>query len=180
MKKITRLEKFGIIAAIVVCGSYFYMKKVYDPEAAALGASVRELNSAIASYNAMKEPPSLEPLREEIEFKTENLDRLILEMREAGGRAGEAAEVTKVLSLITEIAEEQNMQVLKISPGKEVEGKHFTWAAFNIILGGRYRDFYAFVGRLKKRPEPMQLRHLDIERDEKKPGRIIINATLLL
>lgn len=180
MKKLTRMEKFGIVAAIVVCGSYFYMKRVYDPEAAALSASVRELNGTIASYNAMKEPPPLELLKDEIKFKTENLERLISKMKDAGGRMGKAAEVTEVLSLITGIAKEQNMQVLKISPEQEVEGKHFTWAAFSITLGGRYRNFYTFVGRLKKRPEPMQLRHLNIERDEEKPGRIIITTTLLI
>jgi len=180
MKKLTRMEKFGIVAAIIVCGSYFYMKKVYDPEAAALSSSVRKLNATIASYNAMKEPPPLEPLKEEIAFKSENLKRLISEMRDAGGRTGEPAEVTRVLSLVTEIAKEQHMKVLKISPEEKVEGQYFTWAAFGITLAGRYRDFYTFVGRLKKLNQPMQLRNLNIERDEGAPGRIIVSAKLLI
>ena len=32
MKKLTKLEKFGLIAAIIIAGTYFYMGKIYDPQ----------------------------------------------------------------------------------------------------------------------------------------------------
>lgn len=180
MKKLTKLERFGLIAAIVVGGSYFYMKRVYDPEAAALQGAVRQLNSTVASYNKMKEPPPLGPLKEQVSEQMKELERMKVELKKAGGRTGEAAEVTEVLSLVTQLIKEENMRVLKISPEGDVEDKLFTWAVFSIRMGGRYQDFVTLVTQFKELRQPVQLRDLNMERNEGSPGFIIVTAKLLI
>lgn len=180
MKKLTKLERFGLIAAIVVGGSYFYMKRVYDPEAAALQSAVKQLNSTVASYNAMKEPPPLGPLQEQVKAQMEEFERMTVELKKAGGRSDEAAEVTEVLSLVTQLIKEENMRVVKISPEGKVKDNLFTWAVFSIRMGGRYHDFVALVTQLKNLHQPVQLRDLNIERNQGSPGFIIVTANLLI
>lgn len=180
MKKLTKLETFGLIAAILVSGSYFYMKKVYDPEAEALKRSITRLNSTIASYNRLGDAPDtgrmnrqIQQLREEKETLTENL-------LEAGGRTGTDAEVTVMLANISTMAREHNMTVLKITPDRKVQDELFIWAAVNVQLRGRYQDFVALVERLKGMPQPVQLSRLQIERDPGNAGAVLITAILLV
>jgi len=61
VKKLTKLEKYGLIAAILVGGSFFYLKKVYDPEAASLQRAIETLNKTVASYNRLSDPPPPPP-----------------------------------------------------------------------------------------------------------------------
>ena len=98
MKKLTKLETFGLIAAILVSGSYFYMKKVYDPEAAALKKTISTLNAKIGEYNKLKEPPNPEGLKRRLERQRGEEKKMADALRAAGGRTEAEAEVTGGLS----------------------------------------------------------------------------------
>ncbi|MBM9536574.1 type 4a pilus biogenesis protein PilO [Desulfobulbus alkaliphilus] len=180
MKKLTKLESFGLIAVILVSGSYFYMKKVYDPEAEALKRSISQLNSTIASYNRLGAPPHTMQINRQIEELQGELDNLTEELLEAGGRTGTAAEVTEMLASISTMARNHHMTVLKISPEREVRDELFIWQAVNVQLRGRYQDFVALIESLKGMAQPVQLSRLRIERDPGNEGAVLITATLLV
>lgn len=180
MKKLTKLESFGLIAAILVCGTFFYMKKVYDPEAAALKKTVTKLNQTIGEYNKMEEPPNLESLKKKIEKQKGQWETANDELKAAGGRGDESSAVTEVLARISRLAKEENMQVLKIGRDKDVKDELFTWAAVNIELRGRYQDFVRLIQALKELATPLKLLKLNIERGKDGEGDIIIKATLLV
>lgn len=178
MRKLTKLESFGLIAAILVSGSYFYMKKVYDPEAQSLKKTIDKLNQTIAQYNRMEEPPNLDSLQKRIDRQAEQLAMLTEELKDAGGRSEDAAEVTEVLEKICHLAKEQNMLVVKIVRDKDEQDELFTWAAVRIQLRGRYRDFVILLDRLKELPAPVQLQKLQIERGKDGYGEVMITSTL--
>jgi len=180
IKKLTKLESFGLIAAILVSGSYFYMKKVYDPEAEALKRSISRLNSTIASYNRLGDAPDTMRMNRQIEQLRGELENLTGELLEAGGRTGTAAEVTEMLAHISTMARKHHMTVLKISPEREVRDELFIWAAVSVQLRGRYQDFVALVESLKGMAQPVQMSRLQIERDTGNEGAVLITAILLV
>ncbi len=178
MKKLTKLESFGLISAILVSGSFFYMKKVYDPEAAALKKTVTKLNQTIAEYNKLEDPPNLDPLKKKIEKQKEHLDTSTEELKAAGGRTDDPGAVTEVLAQISRLAKAENMQVLKIARDVDEQDELFTWSVVNIELQGRYQDFVLLIQALKELVTPLQLLKLSIERGKADEGDIIIKAKL--
>lgn len=180
MKKLTKLEKFGLISAIVVCGSFFYLKKVYDPEAAALKRTVTKLNETIAAYNKLEEPPALKPIKKQVAGQQKILEELTSELKNKGGRTGNASEVTIILTKINKLAKEHRLQVQKIIPAGEIEEQLFTWSAFTMQINCNFKEFVVFIKDLKELNEPIQLRGTSLERDESADGRVNITTTLLL
>ncbi len=179
MKKLTKLEKFGLIAAIVTCGTYFYMNKVYDPEAKALARTVTQLNKTIKEYNDLGEAPPVEPLRKRAAGLREELEEVTAELKEAGGRTDQRAEITEVLTAITSLAERNRLQVARMAPQGEEKEALFTWAVYRAELAGGYRDFKRLVDQLQERLEPIQLRGLKLSRLDDQ-GRITITTDLLI
>lgn len=178
MKKLTKLESFGLIAAILVSGSYFYMKKVYDPEAAALKKTISALNAKIGEYNKLKEPPNPEGLKRRLERQRGEEKKMAEALRAAGGRTEAEAEVTEVLADISLKAQCQNMQVLKLAPREKVTTRLYKWREVEIQLRGRFYDFVVLVDRLKAMARPVQLREMKIERDKGEYEEVLVTATL--
>lgn len=178
MKKLTKLESFGLITAILVGGSYFYMQRVYDPETKSLQKTVAKLNKTIKEYNKLEEPPSPLRLQKEIEKLNGELDVLVKELKDSGGRTGALSEITEVLAEVSTKAKNENMQVIKIVPGKNVQDDLFTWKAVNIQLLGHFSDFVHLVTRLQEMSRPLQIRELTINRSDDLEDEVIITATL--
>ncbi len=179
MKKLTKLESFGLIAAILVSGSYFYMKKIYDPEAEALKKTIAGLNAKIGEYNKLQEPPNPEGLKKRLERQRDEEKKMHEALKAAGGRTEAEAEVTEVLAEISVKAQNQSMQVLKLAPReKTVATALYTWKEVEIQLRGQYHDFVALVERFKEMNRPVQLREMKIDRDKGDFGEVLITATL--
>ncbi|MGI6656191.1 MAG: type 4a pilus biogenesis protein PilO [Desulfobulbus sp.] len=179
MKKLTKLESFGLIAAILVSGSYFYMKKVYDPEAAALKKTITTLNARIGEYNKLQEPPNPEGMKRRLDRQRDEEKQLADTLRELGGRTEGEAEVTEVLADISLKVQGQNMQVLKMAPReKPVTTRLYTWREVDIQLRGRFYDFVVLLDRLKQMKRPVQLREMKIECDTGEYEEVLITATL--
>lgn len=179
MRRLTRLEKFGIIAAIVVCGTYFYMGRVYDPEAKSLARTVNKLNAAIKKYNEMEEAPPVKPIEKSIEQRQKDLEEITARLKKAGGRTDDPAEITSILADITGLARENRITVVKISPEPEEKDNLLTWAVFKAELLGNYHDFRMFIRQLRRLPQPVKLRDLEIKCLDHS-GTITINLTLLI
>lgn len=180
MKKLTKLESFGLIAAILIGCSYFYMQKVYDPEAKALKKTVSKLNATIKEYNNLEEPPPELHLRKEIEKLEGNLQTLTEDLKASGGRTDDLSEITEVLADVSSAAQKQNMQVLKIVPDSDVEDALFTWKTVNITLQGRFDDFVRLVTHLKIMDRPLQIRELTINQADGLEDDVVITAKLMV
>ncbi len=179
MRKLTKLEKFGLIAAIVVCGTYFYMGRVYDPEAKSLAKTVSRLNAAIKKYNEMDEAPPIKPVQKKIQLRQQDLEDITIRLKETGGRTGDPAEITRILARITGLARKNRLTLIKMTPEGEEKGILFTWAVFKAELLGGYHDFRMFVRDLRQLPQPVRLRELNIT-SVGNAGKITINLILLI
>lgn len=180
MKKLTQLEKFGLIAAIVVCGSYFYMKKIYDPEAESLKKTVAKLNQTIGEYNKLEDPPPLEPLRKRLQGESEKLEEATRQLRQAGGRTDADAEVTAILATVTTLAHQRNMGVVKITPGQDHKDDLFTWKSFEVVLHGSYGNLIALIETLRRIEQPVQFKNLQVKPQQGGPGPLLVTATILI
>ena len=179
MKKLTKLESFGLIAAILVGGSYFYMKKVYDPEAEALKKTISTLNAKIGEFNKLQEPPNPEGMKRRLERQREEEKKMAEALKAAGGRTEADAEVTEVLAEVSIRAQRQSMQVLKLAPReKTVATALYSWKEVDIQLRGQFHDFVALVEQFKQMSRPLQLREMKIERDKGDYGEVLVTATL--
>lgn len=179
MKKLTKLESYGVIAAILVSGSYFYMKKIYDPEAAALKKTINTLNTKVKEYNNQQEPPNPEGLKKKLDRQREEEKKMAEMVKAAGGRTDNNAEVTEALSEISLKAQEQGIQVLKLTRlDTTVVTALYEWEEVKIELRCRFYDFVTLVHRLKEMPRPVQLREMMITRDGGEYEEVRITATL--
>lgn len=179
MKKLTKLEKFGLIAAIITCGTYFYMNKVYDPEAKSLKRTVKKLNSAIKQYNELGEAPPVKPVQQQAEKLDKMLQQSTAELKEAGGRTDSPAEITEILTTITTLAEKNGLSIVSMAPNGKDQSSLINWAIFKAEMEGGYHNFKSLVAELEAMAEPIQLRALTLHRLDEK-GRITISAELLI
>nr|WP_320013182.1 type 4a pilus biogenesis protein PilO [uncultured Desulfobulbus sp.] len=178
MKKLTKLESFGLIAAILVSGSYFYMKKVYDPEAKALKKTISRLNQKIGAYNKLQEPPNPAGLKKRLERKTAEEKEMAAALHAAGGRTDAESEVTEILAEISLMAQRENMQVLKLIPGDTVETDVYKWRKVELQLRGQFYNFVVLIERLKLMAQPLELRQLEIKLVQGEYDEVLITATL--
>jgi len=179
MRKLTKLEKFGTIAAILVSGSYFYLNKVYDPQAKALKKTVIKLNSTIGRYNKLEEAPPLTPIKKTIEKKMQERDALKGRLRAAGGRSDDVQETTTLLDMVNRKAREQGLLVIQLTPQGELSEELYHWESFELHLMGFFPQILHFIDRLKAMPHPIELRDLSIAGSERLDGAIMVKARLL-
>ncbi|WP_282755826.1 type 4a pilus biogenesis protein PilO [Desulfuromonas thiophila] len=179
MRKLTKLEKFGLVAAVLVGGSYSYMQKVYDPQAAALKKTIVKLNSTVQEYNALSDPPSLLPLTKTLEKHTAERDALREQLTLAGGRTGAADEVVQLLDRVNGLAVEAGLTVVHLQPRDRVTGPLYDWDCFDLQLRGDHARLLYFLQRLIDLPQPVEVRQLKIERENDAGGRVRISAQLL-
>nr|WP_320115826.1 type 4a pilus biogenesis protein PilO [uncultured Desulfuromonas sp.] len=179
MRKLTKLEKFGLIAAILVSGSYFYLNKVYDPQAKALKKTVAKLNSTIGQYNKLDEPPPLAPVKKAIEKKKQERDDLKQQLHEAGGRSDNAQEAITLLDTINRKAYEQGLLMVQLTPLGPVDEDLYNWESFEVQLTGFFPHLLHFIDSLKAMQQPIELRELNIITSERLDGTITVKAQLL-
>lgn len=179
MKKLTPLEKFGLIGAIIVSGTYFYMERVYEPKVASLQETVVKLNQIIDQYNAMMEPPAVTPIKRSVERLRAEKEEKDQQLRDAGGRGGEQYEITRILARITSLSEKNRLVVVRMVPAGKKQDAMFNWAVFTTEIRGSYHDFRNFIRELKVMPQPVQLRGVSLERSDVS-NLLIIKMTIMI
>ena len=181
MKKLTNLEKFGVIAAIIVAGSYFYMKNVYDPQANALKKTIINLNKSIGKLNSTKEnTPPVEPVKKTIKKRKKELARFESSLAGICGKTGKESEVTDIMSKINRLADQSMLVMESIAPGGEIEGTFFSWAVFDLEMEGSFNSFMDFLSGLKAMPEPLKVQGINIGNENGNPAALKIRLTLML
>lgn len=178
MRKLTPFEKFGLIAAIIVAGTWFYMTRVYDPQYKKFKRTVGQLNQVIQQYNGLKDSPPDLALKKTIEKRQAELEEAQADLAAKLNTSGKACETTSVLSQINQQAEKLHLAMLKITPAGKLTGTYQTWNMFDIEMEGTFDRFLHFLEVLKKMAEPVQFETIRVEKAAAAKGWLWISMTL--
>lgn len=178
MKKLTKLESMGLIASILIGGSYFYMKKVYDPEAAALIRTRNSLQKTVSEYNKLSDPPNTRSMTRQVERLEEEVEELTEQVLQAGGRTQAASEITEALAELSLATKRSGMRVVELTLGEERKDDLFTWKTVKISLEGRFADFVSLVGLLKAKDRPVQMRDIIMTKSDRGFGGVRVTAVI--
>lgn len=170
MKKLTQLEKFGLMAGAIVAMSFFYMNKMYDPQAKALEKTIKELNKVTEELNSIKDVEPAEKLQKRKKAKEEKLDAVNRELEKLSLRSGTDEGLVRLEGKIYSFAEECGLLVTEVIPGEPIE-ELFKWHVYNIKVAGSHRGFIMFLGKLKELPDPVKVEKISLSRE--KTDRIV-------
>jgi len=128
-RQMTKIEKAGIIALVLVAGFYFYIKKVYDPEVVRFGKARKEVAGLEKKLNKLGDAPN--PAQMEASVARQRRELTEIEKRVAGMyrkvRNGAAAQ--QAIAVITAIADGNGLSVEKqvfkenLAPAAQRAGK---------------------------------------------------------
>jgi Tfp pilus assembly protein PilO len=173
MRKLTKLEKFGLIAAIIVIGTYFYMGKIYDPQEKSLKKTIAKLNKVVKELNAIEDIKSAGAIKRTIESRKIKLEELKGKFGSAVRQTGDVAEVTILLDAISRLIESEKLMLVEIIPkgtGSDSEGIFDSWELFGITLTGEYFPILHFIEGLKNLQDPVIINNLFISRNSSGAG----------
>ena len=180
MKKLTKLEKFGLIAAIIIAGTYFYMGKIYDPQAKALKKTVIKLNKIIGEINSIKEVASAGSINRTIKKREEELEKVKSELKDTVITTGKESEITELLDRINRLVDQNRLAVKSIVPKGKVAGTLFAWSSFDLDMEGSFYFFLEFLTALKKMPDSVKIQNINIEKNGDVGDVLKINMTLMI
>ncbi|HEC99274.1 MAG TPA: hypothetical protein ENN18_02675 [Proteobacteria bacterium] len=180
MRKLTKLEKFGLIAAIIIAGTYFYIGRIYDPQAKALKKTVIELNKIIGEVNSIKEVSSEESINRTIKKHKEELEEIRAVCETKAKKTGEESEITEILNRINRLADQNRLVVKSIVPKGKVAGALFAWSSFDLDMEGSFYFFLEFLSGLKKLREPVKIQGISIKKNGDVGDVLKINVTLMI
>lgn len=175
MRKLSRFEKFGLVAAILIACTFFYVKRVYEPQEARLKKTVDALNKVIGQINNLKEVPpqatvrnSLKAHREEIEALNGKLDGSLIRMGSDKG-------VTRLLSDINGKMVAHGLEIATLVPGGKVEDGLLSWNSFRIDMAGSYYGLLAFMRDLHGLKDAVKIQDLQMEKLDDQRLKITFN-----
>ena len=180
MKKLTKLEKFGLIAAIIIAGTYFYMGKIYDPQAKALKKTVIKLNKIIGEINSIKEVSSVGSINRTIKKRKEELEKVKSDLKDTVITTGKESEITKLLDRINRLVDQNRLAVKSIVPKGKVAGALFAWSSFDLDMEGSFYFFLEFLTALKEMSDSVKIQNINIEKNGDVGDVLKINMTLMI
>ena len=180
MKKLTKLEKFGLVAAIIIAGTYFYMGKIYDPQAKALKKTVIKLNKIIKEINSIQEVSSAGSINKTIKKRKEELEKVKSELKDTVITTGKESEITELLSRINRLVDQNRLVVKSIVPKGKVAGALFAWSSFDLDMEGSFYFFLDFLSDLKKMHDSVKIQNINIEKNGDAGDVLKINMTLMI
>lgn len=175
MKKLTKLEKYGLIAAIAIGVIYFYTERIYDPQAASLRETTVELTRVIGDLGVTAVAPPVALIGVAIEGRRKELEEVKSDVLYSAVKMAEEAEISEQLSSIGRLVSQNRLTIKDIVPKGEVEGDLFGWSLFELNMEGSFHSFVAFLSGLKEMPDPMKVRDINIKRSG---DTLQINMTL--
>lgn len=178
MRKLSRFEKFGLVAAILIACTFFYVKRVYEPQEARLKKTVQELNKVIGQINSLKEVPPPTTVKRALEADREELDALNQQMKDNRMRTGSEREVTRLLSDINQLMVDHGLQVNALVPDGQVKDDLLEWNLFKIDMAGSFYGFLTFMRELKALNDAVKVEHLQMEKFGDRHLHITLNLLI--
>ena len=178
MKTMTKLEKFGLAAALIIACTFCYMKYMYDPQTRVLKATLEKRNKIVKELNAIKEIPPLFKVKKTIEKNTKILEEIREECGALSVKTGNPDEITELLSQINQIIESNRLSVNSIAPKERITGRFFKWSPFEMDISGSFSNFMSFMKQIRELNDAIEVNNIILESSEGKGMSINIRFTL--
>ena len=166
MRKLSRFEKMGLIAAVVVAGTFFYMKRVYEPQEKVLKRTVEQLNKVIGEINTARAVPPAVGVKRELARQKEELAALEEQLKETTNVTGKESEVTALLGRIVELLHAKGFAVKAIRPMGKAPDDLFQWSLFEIEMAGDFHHFMALLTALRDMRDAVRVEGITLAREE--------------
>ncbi len=154
-RKLTKLEKFGLIAVVITAMIFFYLKNVYDPQQASLEQSRERLNKTIQDLNRLQTSEPLFQLRRSLESKEKELAELEQTMAELDIAPAGTTDMSMVQYSLYQDLSTPSLRIIEVAPaGPRTE--LFTWHVFNIRARGDYSGFISLIRHLQDYERPVR------------------------
>ncbi|SMP76748.1 hypothetical protein SAMN06295888_12515 [Desulfonatronum zhilinae] len=165
-RRLTKLEKFGLIAAVITGMLFFYLKHVYDPQQRALVRAQEQLNRSITQLNEMQtaEPPF--QLRRRLETQQEAQAELEAELAGLDIRTGDEEALIRAQHWAYQEMERRNLRVVNVVPKNE-EKKFFNWKVFRVTAEGDFAGFVDLLREMRAHSTPMLVEQVSVTREDK-------------
>ncbi len=175
----SKFEKLGVVAAVIVASSFVYMKKVYEPQEKRLKTTVASLNKVIGELNNLKSLKSSASMKSELERKKNELAQI--ETRQGAAACSDPErQASELLGKVSSAIERSGMLVNSVKPGGKKPDELFDWNSYEFDLSGGYFALLKFLDRLRDMPEAVKVKRLLLEHGKEKDKMLHITLELLL
>lgn len=154
-RKLTKLEKFGLIAVVITGMIFFYLKNVYDPQQTSLEQSRERLNKTIRSFNQLEDAEPLFQLRRSLESKNKELAGLEQTMAELDIAPAGTTDMSMVQYNLYQDLNTPSLRIIEVKPSG-IRTELFTWHVFNIRARGDYSGFISLIRHLQNYERPVR------------------------
>lgn len=161
-RKLTKLEKFGLIAVVITAMIFFYLKNVYDPQQASLEQSRERLNKSIQDLNSLQTSEPLFQLRRSLESKEKELARLEQNMAEMDIAPAGTTDMSIVQYNLYHDLSTRSLRIIEVAPA-DTRTDLFTWHVFNIRAQGDYSGFISLIQHLQNYERPVRARKIRMD-----------------
>jgi len=159
MKKLSQFEKYGIMAAIIIACTFFYMKKVYEPQEKEFKKTVAALNKVVGEVNGLRQVPPLIQVKHELEAAKKDLEEVNLKLQGTLMHTGAPREVTHMLRQVNEHVAASGLQVVSLTPGGRNMDTllQLEWNLFQLNLSGSFHGFLHLLESLRNMPDAIRI-----------------------
>lgn len=178
MRQLTKFEKFGMAAAAVVAGTFFYMKNIYEPQEKTLKRTVKQLNKVVKQVNSLKEIPPLAQIRVQIKAEGKKQEEMKQKTANLTVKTGAPNEITELLDRITAKLDTSGLTLKSFEPKSIIPGDFFDWNVYNFQIEGSYDHLLAFFEDLKRMDDAVQVKNLQIVKNGEK--NLTFNFNLMI
>lgn len=163
VRNLTQLEKYGLIAMVVIAMLFFYLREVYDPQQEALERAREQLNRTISEFNELASAAPAAQLRRRLESRQEERDRLAAELEQMAIRPAAPEELALSRHLLYSGIERNNLRLLEVTTGRTQQDL-FTWHVFRVDMEGDYRGLAGLLEELREHIHPLRVEKTRVER----------------
>jgi Tfp pilus assembly protein PilO len=164
MRRLSRFERVGLMAVVIVACTFFYMKRAYEPQEKALTKTVDKLNKVIGEINSLKDTPSPAVVERTLKKRRKELAEVSKELEGTAVRTGAEHEVTELLSDINTLLEENGLNIKAVIPAGKTAGTLLEWNVFEVDMEGDYYDFMRFLKELLRMADAVKIEGISMER----------------
>ncbi len=179
MKKLTQFEKFGLMAAIVIACTFFYMKKIYEPQEKNFKKTVETLNKVAGELKSTQVVPMVQ-VRSELEQARKRKAELDGELTANMVRSGTPQEVTLLLGRVNELMAAGDLSILSLAPAGQERDQmlEISWSRYQISLGGSFPGLLHLLGSLSDLPDAVRVTGLQLQKSGDKGLDIVFNLLI--
>jgi len=163
-RKLSQFEKYGIMAAIIIACTFFYMKKFYEPQEKEFKKTVDLLNKVVGEVNGLKQIPPLIQVKHELEDLKADLKGVNEKLQGTLMHTGAAREVTRALRRINEHVAASGLKVVSLTPGGRNMDPllQLEWNHFQINLTGSFHGFLQLLESLRAMPDAVRINGISL------------------